>query len=190
MSSTIAPRSTAAASATWRAVGGVAFIVGGALLISTALFAGTGGFVVVLSLLLSGFALSGIAFLVLSRGAAGTLIWGRVAFVIAGIALLVIAATFAVFLAGVEPPFGLVFGVAGPVLALALIVSAIAVIRGGSVTGAARWILLAPAAWAVIETLGSFGLLGEATEWVDAVLGALFVIAGIAYVLSQRHANN
>jgi hypothetical protein len=154
--------------------GGVAFILGGALLIGTALFPSADGYVVILSLLLSGFALSGIAFLMLARGAAGTLTWGRVAFIIAGI----------------EPPFELVFGVAGPVLAVAMIVSAIAVIRGGAVTGVARWILLAPAAWAVVETLGSYGLLPEATEWVDAVLGALFVIAGIAYLLSQRHANH
>jgi hypothetical protein len=165
-------------------------MLGGALLIGTALFPSADGYVVILSLLLSGFALSGIAFLMLARGAAGTLTWGRVAFIIAGVGLLAMAAPFAIFLAGIEPPFGLVFGVAGPVLALAMIVSAIAVIRGGAVTGVARWILLAPAAWAVVETLGSYGLLPEATEWVDAVLGALFVIAGIAYLLSQRHANH
>ena len=179
-------------SANWRLFGGGGLLVGGLLwLIGAGVsFAGYGAvstWVQVIGVLVVGVALFLVAFgQTGSNGAVGASVSGKAALVGFGIGWLVVGLLWALAAGGVAGPAVLRY-VAVVLVVVAGILSAVAVYRRGVARGAARWILALPVAWGIVwavQELGWASFLAAAV--VSAVLGALYAVTGLLYLLNSR----
>jgi hypothetical protein len=179
-------------SANWRLFGGGGLLVGGLLwLIGAAVYfsglASLATWIQVIGVLVVGVGLFLVAFgQTGSNGAVGAGVFGKAALVAFGIGWLIVGLLRALAAAGVAAPVAL-----GTIAVVLVVVggihSAVAIYRRGVARGAARWILALPVAWGIVWALHQLGwaaFLADAV--ISIVLGALYAVAGLLYLLNSR----
>ena len=177
-------------SANWRLFGGGGLLVGGLLLLLAALlpFAGTPTPVTlwlgVVGILLVGVALFFVAFgQTGSNGAVGASSWGKIVLVVAGAAAIVTAiiailGNFGVTALDVLSPFVAI------VLAVALLLSAVAIFGRGVAKGIAKWILFLPAVWSIVAVINAFAAF-DSVGFIAIVFSVLVLLTGAAYLFNK-----
>jgi hypothetical protein len=178
-------------SANWRLFGGGGLALGGLLqLIAGVLEIAAPGYAALVVLIL-GLVVAGVAYFFVafgqtgSNGAVGALGWGKVVLVIAGTALALLGITLALIVfANVNLPF-VTIGVLSVIFLLASLAASFAIFGRGVAKGIAKWALFVPSVWAIVEVVGSFGVFGDTTGWVDIVFGILLLLTGLAYLFNK-----
>lgn len=174
----------------WRRLGGGGIALGGALWMIASLVAFIAFGTAVLALTYAGVLLvgAGLHFLVTgergSRGAAGSSTWAWIAVETYAAGYLILGFTALIASIGVGLPEIL------PILAAVLIVvggpaAAFGIFFSRVVSGVPRWLMFAPAFWGIVNLLALFGLSPVNGSLLPAVLGALFVITGLAYLIPR-----
>jgi hypothetical protein len=178
-------------SANWRLFGGGGLLVGGLLwliaeLVNLAGAASVGTWIGIVGVLLVGVALFLVAFGETgSNGAVGASVFGKIALVVFGVGWVLYGLVWLLAAIGVAAP-DVLKTIAGVLVVLGGLFSAFIIYQRNVARGAARWVLFAPVLWGVLFVIAALGWVSLTGWWLGAILGLLFAITGLLYLLNRK----
>jgi uncharacterized membrane protein HdeD (DUF308 family) len=176
--------------ANWRLFGGGGLVVAGVLWLISDIVSQVSPGVVAVVLILLAWLVLGIALLLVafgqtgSNGAVGASVFGKVSLVIFAAGWILYALSALLLILGIAPPAALT-DIAGLLVVVGGVLSAVAIYSRGVAKGVAKWAIIVPVILSILFVLTFLGWVPLDSWVLPALLSIAFALTGLAYLFNR-----